>query len=92
MPNILIEAMASGLPIVCSDRGPMFEVLGDGGGYFDPESISSIVDALEHTIENKLIRENKAEKSFLSAQAFSWEKCASDTFSFISSFDNTQAR
>ena len=35
MPNTLVEAMASGLPIACSDRGPMPEVLGDGGVLFD---------------------------------------------------------
>ena len=65
MPNILIEAMASGLPIVCSDRGPMPEVLGDGGSYFNPDSIDSIVNALELTIGNKLIpgifKENSSE-------------------------------
>jgi glycosyltransferase involved in cell wall biosynthesis len=92
MPNILIEAMASGLPIVCSDRGPMPELLGDGGQYFDPESIDSIVSALDFTIEKKLIRENKAKKSFFSAKRFSWEKCASDTLSFISSFEKAQTR
>ena len=37
MPNTLVEAMAIGLPIACSDRGPMPEVLRDGGVYFDPE-------------------------------------------------------
>ena len=34
---VLIENMASGLPIACSNRGPMPEVLKDGGVYFDPE-------------------------------------------------------
>ena len=31
MPNILLETMASGLPIACSSRGPMPEVLGQTG-------------------------------------------------------------
>ena len=34
MPNILLEMMASGLPIVSSDRGPMPDILLDGGLYF----------------------------------------------------------
>jgi glycosyltransferase involved in cell wall biosynthesis len=34
--------MASGLPIVSSVRGPMPEVLGDGGVYFDPEKAEDI--------------------------------------------------
>ena len=42
MPNTLVEAMAAGLPIACSNRGPMPEVLADGGVAFDPESPPSI--------------------------------------------------
>ena len=36
MPNILLETMASGLPIACSNFDPMPEILKDGGLYFDP--------------------------------------------------------
>lgn len=46
MPNILIESMAAGLPIACSNRGPMPEVLGDAGIYFDPEDAASIACAV----------------------------------------------
>uniref|UniRef100_UPI004047C98A glycosyltransferase n=1 Tax=Polynucleobacter sp. TaxID=2029855 RepID=UPI004047C98A len=46
LPNILIEAMAAGLPIACADRGPMSEILGIAGIYFDPESPASIAEAL----------------------------------------------
>jgi glycosyltransferase involved in cell wall biosynthesis len=47
LPNILLEAMKSGAPLVCSDRPPMPDVLGDDGGvYFNPESPSSLVDAM----------------------------------------------
>ena len=38
LPIILIEKMASGLPIACSNKGPMPEVLGSAGVYFDPEN------------------------------------------------------
>lgn len=38
MPNILLEAMAAGLPIACADRGPMPEVLGAGGVYLIPSA------------------------------------------------------
>ena len=33
--NILLEKMASGMPIACSSYGPLPEVLGDGGIYFE---------------------------------------------------------
>ena len=47
MPNTLIEGMAAGMLIASSNRGPMPEVLGDAGVYFEPESVNSIVQALE---------------------------------------------
>ena len=34
MPNSLVEGMASGLPIACSDRGPMPEILKKDGGLY----------------------------------------------------------
>ena len=52
MPNTLVEAMAIGLPIACSDRGPMPEVLRDGGVYFDPENPESIAAAIETLIRD----------------------------------------
>lgn len=47
MPNTMLEGMATGLPVLSSVRGPMTEVLGDNGVYYDPRSVSSIVNVLE---------------------------------------------
>ena len=52
LPNILLEGMASGLPIACSDRGPMPELLGDAAVYFNPELQSSIEEALERLLNS----------------------------------------
>lgn len=83
MPNILLESMAAGLPIACSDRGPMPEVLGGGGVYFDPEDASSIADAVRVLINDPELRAGKARAAFEAAQAFTWERCAADTFAFL---------
>lgn len=86
MPNILLEAMASGLPIACSNRGSMPEILGDAGAYFDPERPDEIAEALRALIEDQRLRENYAAQAYERAQAYSWERCARETFSFISQF------
>jgi glycosyltransferase involved in cell wall biosynthesis len=83
MPNILLEAMASGLPIACSNRGAMPEVLEGNGLYFDPEKPQQIAVALQTLIENKCLRENYAWGAFTKAQTYSWQKCAQETFTFI---------
>ena len=83
MPNILLEGMASGLPIACSRRGPMPEVLGDAGVYFDPESPADIARALRELIDSPSLRAELARRSFDRVQMFSWSRCASETFGFL---------
>ncbi len=84
MPNILLEAMAAGLPIACSNRGPMPEVLGDAGVYFDPEKPTEIADAIECLINDEMKRNEIANKAFNRVQEYSWERCADETFGFLS--------
>ena len=83
LPNILIEAMAAGLPIACSDRGPMPEVLADAGVYFDPDQALSIADALRTLAANASLRANLSKAAWRRAQTYSWERCARDTYAFI---------
>ena len=83
MPNTLIEGMASGLPIACSDRGPMPEVLKDAGVYFDPENVQSIVDALLKLCGNSKLRGDYANLAHQRSLGFSWAKCSSETLGFI---------
>lgn len=83
MPNILLEAMASGLPIACSNRGPMPEVLGDGGVYFDPEKPREIAQAVQLLLANPALREEKAWLAYERARLFTWDRCARETFDFI---------
>lgn len=89
MPNILIEGMASGLPMACSNRGPMPEVLGDRGAYFDPEDPETIARALESLIQSPTLRADVAKKSHTRALDLSWAKCSDNTLKFLSSIEHT---
>lgn len=83
LPNILLEAMASGLPIACSDRGPMPEVAQDGAVYFDPENPVRIADAVEKLIRDPDLRLRCARRAFDLASAYSWDLCARRTAVFF---------
>jgi glycosyltransferase involved in cell wall biosynthesis len=83
MPNTLVEAMAAGLPIACSDRGPMPEVLDDGGVYFDPEAPDSIAGAIADLMTDSGKRERLANRAQELSCKYSWTRCAKETFSFI---------
>ena len=84
MPNTLLEGMAAGLPIACSNRGPMPEMLGDAGVYFDPEKPHDIARALKELLDSPDLRSRLSHASFDRAQAYSWSRCASETFKFLS--------
>ncbi len=83
MPNILLETMASGLPIACSNLGPMPEVLGDSGVYFDPVQSADIARALRELIDAPQLRSQLAAASYERSQQYSWQRCADETFQFL---------
>jgi len=83
MPNTLVEAMACGLPIACSNLGPMPEVLRDGGVYFHPENPESIFNAIKMLIENPDEREKLASKAKMYSEEYSWRRCSHETLSYL---------
>lgn len=83
MPNTLLEAMASGLPIACSNRPPMPDVLADGGVYFDAEDSVSIADALKRLLADPALRTAAATIAWHRARQYSWRRCAHETFEFL---------
>lgn len=83
MPNILLEMMASGLPIASSNFGPMPEVIGDIGEFFNPLDIDDIHDSLEELINNSEKRLMFGSINNQKAAKFTWRKCADDTLDFL---------
>jgi glycosyltransferase involved in cell wall biosynthesis len=83
MPNILLEQMAAGLPIACSNRGPMPGILEDGGVFFDPEDADSIGAALLALAQDPDLRTAKARRAQEIARGYSWSRCADETFEFL---------
>jgi glycosyltransferase involved in cell wall biosynthesis len=83
MPNILLEYMASGLPIACSNKGPMREILRENGVYFDPTKPNEICSTLQSLIASESLREKMAFGSFEIASRYTWEKCAKNTLAFL---------
>lgn len=89
---ILLETMAAGLPVACSDRGPMPEVLGDAGVYFNPECPVHIARALRKLIVSPALRTEKVEASYNASMTFDWKRCADDTFAFLARVASEHSR
>ncbi len=70
----VLEAMASGVPVVCSDRSALPEVAGDAALLFDPTDESAIARALARGIEDRQFRDRAREEGIARARAFTWER------------------
>lgn len=83
MPNTLVEAMASGLPIVCSDKEPMRGILRDAGVYCDVESVDDLAAAMRRVSLDGPLRDRLAKRAARLADGFSWARCAARTIGLL---------
>lgn len=56
----VVEAMASGTPVVVSDRGSLPEVVGDAAPILDPDDVDGWADAMRAMLEDASYRERWA--------------------------------
>lgn len=80
----LLEAMASSLPIACSNKSSMKGMLKDAGIYFNPEDVNSVKDAIIKVYNNFDLRKKKGKKAYEIASNYTWEKTVEDTFQYFS--------
>lgn len=83
LPVTLLESMAVGLPIASSNKGPMPEVLKEGGVYFNPMDPDSIASAVEILIKDDATRLFSAKKAKELASEYSWESCSNKTWEYL---------
>lgn len=82
-PITLAEAMGAGLPIACSDRMGMPEILRDGGRYFDPEDYQDIAATLRDLLMHPDHRRDCAQKARQYAEEYRWESSAAEVYRFL---------
>lgn len=72
----ILEAMAHGAPVICSDIAPHREVAADAADYFDPHSTASLAEAMERVLGSSGRQEALRIKGYRRVELFSWEDCA----------------
>ena len=82
--QIISEAMMSGLPIICSNKSSMKEILKNNSFYFNPLEINSIKKNIIKFLNSPDIRADNAKNSQLIVKKLTWEQCSKKSFSFIS--------
>jgi glycosyltransferase involved in cell wall biosynthesis len=72
----VLEAMARGVPVACSNRASLPEVAGDAALLFDPADPGAIADALERLLGDPIEAERLRAAGRARAARFTWERAA----------------
>ncbi len=72
----VVEAMSSGVPVICSNTTSIPEVGGNAVMYADPIKIEQITDAMIKLADDKELREELIQKGFEQKNKFSWDETA----------------
>jgi glycosyltransferase involved in cell wall biosynthesis len=75
----VVEAMARGVPVACSDRSALPEVVGDAALLFDPDDNEQVVASLARLLGDLRLREDLAARGRERAARFTWEATAEAT-------------
>ena len=80
-----LEAMSCGLPVVCSNKTSLPEVVGDAAVTFSPEDHDEMLGALKTVWDNREIRIKLSAQGLTRSDKFSWENAAMRTFEILES-------
>ncbi len=72
----VLEAMACGVPVACSDRSSLPEVAGEAALLFDPEDVGAMAGTLRRLLDDELLRARLAAAGIARAASFTWARTA----------------
>ena len=75
----VLEAMACGTPVACSNVSSLPEVVGDAGLLVDPRNPEEMAIAIHRLVTDDALHAELRDKGLQRAQTFSWEKAARKT-------------
>jgi len=74
-----LEAMASGCPVIASNKTSIPEVVGDAGILLDAFDVNDFAHWMNKVYIDEGLKAKLVEEGFKRSKLFSWEKCASET-------------
>jgi len=82
-PNILLEALGAGRPLLVSDKQPMPEFGGNAAVYFDASSPSDLADKISTIVDDDNKRKQMSLKAREQSLHYDWCKTADRTWEVI---------
>ena len=75
----VLEAMASGVPVVASNRTSLPEVTQGNALHVDPDDVVGLSEALVRAMEDEEWRRHVVSRGLVTASKYSWERCIQET-------------
>lgn len=75
----VIEAMASGTPVVCSNRGSLPEVAGDAAVVVDPDDGDALAEGIKKVLTDTALQQRLRRDGLQRAATFTWDRTARET-------------
>jgi glycosyltransferase involved in cell wall biosynthesis len=79
----LLEAMSVGMPIACSNKSSMPEIIKNNTIYFNPENIEEIIFAIMKILTNDRLRNKIAFGAQIRSKHYTWKKSAKLTWQIL---------
>lgn len=79
----VLEAMACGVPVICSRSGALPEMGGDAPLYFNPEDADEIASLMEKVVQNQELRSEMIKKGSERVSEFNWETTVAEILNVL---------
>jgi alpha-1,3-rhamnosyl/mannosyltransferase len=77
----VLEAMQSGVPVVCSDRASLPEVAGDAALLKGPDDLEGLAEAFLLVLDSDEYRERLILTANQQTKQFTWQRCTTEAIS-----------
>lgn len=81
--NPIFEALAAGVPVLCSNTHAMNDLADDAAMYVDPSQTELFADKIYELITNTHLRQSLIEKGYHKTKTMSWNHCCQNTSTLI---------
>jgi len=83
----VLEAMASGVPVITSNTSSLPEVVGDAAILVNPQNVENIVNSIFSLNNNQKLRNDLIQKGLAQSKKYNWKSSATNLYTIYRDFN-----